>query len=136
MLSIELASKIVESQYTAENKIFPEASVLMREVNALLNYNNSLTWDNKFPEQDIRFTEFLENFVQTQYQKDISIVQEFFHMAYSILFNTILTMKKEPNKSEQDTVKKVYNALYRLNKPLLLTEGLPDSIVKKYCIDE
>lgn len=107
-------------------------SEIFREINTLIDINN-IDSREKIIEQDIRYTEFLEQFVIDQTTKDIVFVSTFFHQAYSILFISIQLMKKEPNEGERTVITKTFEALTRLGKPDLLTNGLSKQIINKYC---
>lgn len=84
------------------------------------------------PEQDIRFAEFVETIVQTQREKDLIYVSNFFHKAYVTLFITIQVMNEHPSPASIDEVQKVYQALSRLGHDGLLTKGLSPEIIEKY----
>ncbi len=84
------------------------------------------------PEQDIRFSQFMEEVVETQREKDLIYVSHFFHKAYITLFVTVQAMKEEPSPASIDEVRKVYQALTRLAYSELLTDGLSPEILEKY----
>lgn len=106
---------------------------IMDLTNDVLNSNNADILE-LFPEEDIRFTKFTEQVIQTQRERDLIYVSNFFTQAYRILFIDILVLKKEPNGHDSSIIFSVHAALERLGSPELLTAGLSDKIVKKYLL--
>lgn len=107
-------------------------SEVMRELNLLIDINN-VDSREKVNEADIRFAEFMEQFVVDSRTKDIVYVTTFYNKAYSDLFITVEALREELNAYQRETVAKVFQALTRLGKPELLTTGLSKKTIKKYC---
>lgn len=101
----------------------------MRAINEVVVANGG---EPLTPEQDIRFSQFMEEVVQTQREKDLVYVSHFFHKAYSTLFITVQAMNERPSPADIDEVQQVYRALCRLGHRELLTNGLLPSTIKNY----
>lgn len=101
----------------------------MRAINevSIANGGEPLT-----PEQDIRFSQFMEEVVENQREKDLIYVSHFFHKAYITLFITIQVLREVPSPASIDEVQNVYKALTRLGYSDLISNGLDENVFETY----
>lgn len=126
-IAVSIATYQIPSTETTKPYIF------FRLVNEILEANNA-DLSEFYPEEDIRYSEFLEEVLSSQREIDIVLVSNFFYRVYRLLHIDIKTLNLKPNPYDSEQIKNVYNALDRLGKKHLLTNGLKKSIIKKYLI--
>jgi hypothetical protein len=127
----EIASSLIHHEFEGEEAI--KANKYFRRVNEVLKLNNAEQHEF-YAEEDIRYTEFLEDCLLNQREKDIVLVSNLFYRVYSIVHVEIKILGKKPNPHDAEQIKSVHNALTRLGKPQLLTLGLSKKFIKLYLL--
>lgn len=107
---------------------YPEgpAHLIMRRANELHEINNPHTTQKPFSPPDIGFTEFMETIraTSTQRELDLVYVSNLYNSAWTTLHVSMAVLNEKCKPQEEEEVKRMYQALCRLDMPHLLTDGL------------
>ena len=121
----ELAIRSLES-----GGVIPTLTAIMEEANRIAV---SVGKAYVYPEYEIQFTKFMESAKLTQHERNLLVIQQDFCTAYKCL-HVSAAMGEELNPYYEHLVRSVYEALVDELQSHLLTEGLPDRILRRYII--